>query len=310
MVRLLWLLVLLSSIAGRTLQPAPDKLRPWTTALRDGQSDDALAAVYKTGPNRLVFVAARHTNRADSLTFRLINDAYAGFRFDSVIAEGFPTSEGANPASVFKYAAANGPNALGFVEGGETVPTVLGAERNKAALWGGEANDLDIKAQVIGEGVSPADLLGFYVLRTIPQWIDERRIQSSGDPHLKSLVVDALARNRVLLGLTPDVLPDFAAWSAWYRALNGKSIGDDFVTEEVGPLADGKFATNKIAYAVSRKRDAYLHNLIIAHLNAHETVLVVFGGSHFVIQRAALQAAIGQPCYVGTDLLQGASDCR
>lgn len=310
MARRLWLLLLLSGCAAAPLRPAPEKLEPWTTSLRDRQPEDAFAAVYKRGRHRLVFVAAQHANRDDSLTFRLIRDAYATFQFDTVIAEGFATSRGVNPPSIFKYAAESGPKADGFVEGGETVPTTLGARQENAKLWGGEADDLDIKASVLAEGLSEADLLGFYVLRNVPQWIGERKIKDAGDAQLKPLVEAALAKSRAALHLPADVLASFAEWTEWYEDLNRKRIGVGFATEEVGPLADGKFGTNRIAFAISRARDAHLHKLIINHLNAGESVLVVFGGSHLMIQQPALDAAIGQPCYVGTELGRTALNCR
>lgn len=311
MARLVWLLLMfLSGCAAAPLRPAPEKLAPWTTSLRDRQPEDAFAAVWKRGDRRLVFVAAKHANRVDSLTFRLIRDAYATFQFDTVIAEGFATSRGANPPRVFEYAAKNGPTADGFVEGGETVPTVLGARQENAKLWGGEPDDLEVKAQVLAAGLSTADLLGLYALRNIPQWIGERKIEHAGDPRLKPLVEEVLAEDRAALQLPPDVLAGYSEWAAWYQRLNGKPLGADFATEETGPLADGKFGTNRIAFAVSRARDAYLHNLIITHLQAGESVLVVFGASHLMIQRPALDAAIGPPCYVGTQLSHAVPACR
>lgn len=310
MARSLGLLLFLSGCAAAPLHPAPEKLQPWTTSLRDRQSDEAFVAVYKWRRQRLVFVAAKHANRDDSLTFRLIRDAYANFKFQTVIAEGFPTSRGANPVSLYKYAAENRPKEDGFVEGGETVPTVLGARQENANLWGGEPDDVDLKAQLVSAGSTGTDLLGFYVLRNIPQWVGERKIGHAGDTRLKPLVEAALVKNRAALQLPADVLASYAAWARWYENLNRKPLGINFVTEEIGPLADGKFETNRIAYAVSRARDAYLHKLIIRHLNAGESVLVVFGGSHFMIQRPALDAAIGQPCFVGTQLVRASLLCR
>ena len=304
---LFWLL-LLSGCATPPLQSAPDKLQPWTTGLRDKQPEDAFAAVYKVGSKRLVFMGAKHENRSDSLTFRMIRDAYASFAIDTVIVEGFPTSRGANPARLLEYAAQS-PAKDGFVEGGETVPAVLGAQLEGATLWGGEADDRDVKAWIIAQGFSEADLLGFYVLRNIPQWIGERKIEHAGDPRLEPLVTQALTRNRQALELSSNMLPSFSAWAAWYQALNQRAIGAGFITEEVGPLADGRFGTNRIAAAISRSRDAYLHDLIIAHLNKRENVLVVFGASHLMINRPALDAVLGPPCYVGSALERSAGPC-
>jgi hypothetical protein len=288
----------------------PEQAEPWTTTLRDQQPEDAYAAVYKVGSKHLIFIAAKHANRDDSLTFRLIRDAYSAFDVDTVIAEGFPTSRGPNPASILQYAARSGARPDGFVEGGETVPTVLGAQKENAAIWGGEPDDLTVKARILAKGFPAQDLLGFYVLRNIPQWIGERQIEHTGDPRLEPLVVAALTRNRQLLDVPATVLPSYAEWAAWYQALNHRPIGAEFQTEEVGPLADGRFGTNRIAYAVSRERDAYLHELIVAHLSAEETVLVVFGASHLMIHRPALDAVLGRPCYVATSLSAAALKCR
>lgn len=307
---LLLLLLLLEGCATAPLRVVPERLQPWTSVLRDQQPEDAFAAVWRVGARRLVFVAAQHANQQDSLTFRIIREAYAGFAIDSVIAEGFPTSRGPNPERIFRYVTENGPRADGFVEAGELVPTALGAREEGAVLWGGEADDLDVKRRILAEGFGAEDLLGFYVLRNIPQWIRERRIANAGEAGLEALVLPALARSRELLQLGPEVLPGFAEWAAWYRALNGRPLGAEFVTEEVGPLADGRFGTNRIASAISRARAAYLHELIVTHLNAGESVLVVFGASHLMIHRPALDALLGRPCYVGADLRQGAIDCR
>ena len=293
-----------------TLRPAPEKLQPWTTILRDRQPDHAYAVVYRQGSHRLVFVAAQHENQNDGPTFRTIRAAYAAFHFDTVIAEGFPTSWGVDPARIIDESRNSRPDTTGFVAGGETVPTVIGAQEQGASLLGGEADDPIVAARVFAAGTAPTDLLGFYVLRSIPQWIEEREITDAADPRLPVLVGDALARNRTRLGLPPDILADYGQWAAWYSSINQQPIGPAFVTEEAGPLADGRFGSNRIAYAVSRVRDAYLHELIIGQLNAGKTVLVVFGGSHLMIQRPALDAVLGSPCYVGIDFRTAWRDCR
>lgn len=302
--------LLLVGCAALPLRSAPEKLQPWTRELRTQQPDDAFAVVYKTGQRRLVFVAAQHENQNDSLTFRMIRDAYARFRFDTVIAEGFPTSWDANPPRILDYVARSSAEKDGFVEGGETVPTVLGAGQQNAVLLGGEPDDLDIRNYVLANGFSGEDLLGFYILRIVPQWIRERKIDGGDDSRLIPLVETYLNSDRKALDLPPTTLPDFASWADWYRRKNGKPIDGSFDTEEVGPLADGPFGTNKVAYAVSLARDAYLHALIVRHMNNGESVLVVFGGSHLMIQRPALDAVLGRPCYAGTDLQHAAISCR
>jgi hypothetical protein len=289
---------------------APQKLQPWTAALRDQQPDSAFAVVYRVGARHLVFIGAQHENQNDSPTFRMIRDGYAVFQFETVIAEGFPTSWGPNPDRIFDYVLKSKIGPDGFVEGGETVPTVLGAKQQAARLFGGEPDDLEIKRLVAVDGISDQDLLGFYVLRNIPQWVGEREIKDAADPRLRSLVEAALARQRARLQGPAATLPDFGAWLSWYETTNGKPLSATFDTEEVGPLADGRYATNKIAYAVSKARDTYLHRLIVEHLNARKSLLVVFGGSHLIIHRTALDAVLGKPCYAGAELRLALRVCR
>ena len=176
-------------------------------------------------------------------------------------------------------------------------------------MRGGEPDDRAVKARVLTEGTSEGDLLGFYVLRSIPQWIGEQKIVDAGDARLKPFVEAELEKSRAALGVSANVLGSANDWFRWYLDLNVKPLGADFVTEEVGPLADGRFATNRIGHAISRARDSHLHQLIVNHLNAGESVLVVYGASHLMIQRPALDAALGRPCYVGADLKHAAAMC-
>ena len=297
----------LASCSSRLLAPATSRLAPWTTQLRDQQPEDATAAVYRRGQALLIFVGAVHENQTNSATFQMIRDAYAGFHIDVVIAEGYPTTKGPNPPRLMEYAEEEVRS--GFQEGGESVPTIAGAIKEGAQVWGGEPDDTDITSRVMAEGFSPADLLGYYALRVVPQWIREGKINDAGDPRLRALVDLELRRGRSALKLETAVLPNFNSWASWYQSLNGKPIGADFTTEEVGPLQDGSFGSNMIAAAVSRARDAFLHELIIKHLQEGKAVLVVFGGSHLAIQRPAFDAVLGRPCYAGGNLDEAPVRC-
>lgn len=280
--------------------PRADALAPFTTALRDLQPDDAFLAAYRTGDAHLVWLGAKHATRTDSLTFRLINDAYEAFAFDTVIVEGCPASWGPDPARLIDYARQGAAAEKdGFQQRGETVPAVMGALAQGASLVCGEPDDGDVKAFLLQQGYEAADLLGFYTLRSIPQWIREERIDNGADPRIDALLAEELATNRDRLDLNADLLPAVADWRAWRRATNGKPLGVDFSTEEAAPLADGPYGSNRIAAAISRARAVFLHELAISRAARGETVLVVFGASHLMIHRPALDAALGAPCAAG-----------
>jgi hypothetical protein len=298
-----WLAGPLVTLAGCLSQVRPDveKLAPWTTALRAQQPADAFAAVYERGRNKLVFLGAAHTEEVESLTFRMIHDAYASFDIDAAIVEGAARSRGPNEGKLLQWVASRS-QLEGRQPGGELVPTVRGALAEGAVVWGGEPDDAQIRDALLARGVTGADLLGFYTLRSVPQWLRERKVASADDARVPALIDAELARNRERLGLPATVLPSAGAWMEWYERSNGKPFGSGFDLEEVGPLADGRYGSNRVAVAVSRSRAAFLLQAVADHLNEAESVLVVFGASHLMILRPALDAMLGAPCYVGDDL--------
>jgi len=290
------------------VMPDPSKLRAWTTDLRDSQPDDALAAVYTLARQRLIFIGARHENRTDSPTFRLIDQTYALFHVDTLLLEGPPHSRGPNHERLMKWIESE--RAIdGFIEGGEAVPAVRGALAHGAKVWGGEPDDADIRDRVLAQGFSAEDLLGFYTLRSVPQWLRERKIDGAGDERLQALIVSELERNRGRLVMEQALLPTYTAWAEWYARTNKKAFGPSFDPEETGPLADGRYQSNRIAEAISHARDAFLLDLVARHLNAGESVMVVFGGGHLAILRPALDAMLGTPCYVGSELKSAPVRC-
>ena len=86
-------------------------------------------------------------------------------------------------------------------------------------------------------------------------------------------------------------------------------------TDRLAALGDEQPTSAEAAHLATcevcaRERAAYLHRLIVTHLNSGESVLVVFGESHLMIHKPALDAVLGSPCYVGADMARAAADCR
>lgn len=290
------------------LRANPDRIAPWTYSLRDSQPESPTVAVYVHGERRLVFVAAHHENTTDSATFRIIEDAYALMQFDTLIVEGMPYARGPNPQRTLDWLATQQAE-NGFVEGGEFVPAATNALAQGAKIWGGELNDTEIRDRLLAQGFTAEDLVGFYTLRSVPQWIRERHIEDAADPALDALVITELARNHERLGLQATALSDPPAWRAWYEATNGKPLDGSFQLEEVGPLADGRYATNRIGAAIGRARDEFLLDRIAYHLNLDEDVIVVFGQSHYVMLQPALDEMLRPPCYLGEALRDAPPRC-
>jgi hypothetical protein len=301
--------IFLLSGCSSILRPEADKLAPWTSELESRQPEDAFAAIYLHNGKRLIVVGAHHATDVKSATFRLIDGLYEQFQVQTAIVEGAPYSRGPNDARLLAYVA-NHNEVGGFQSGGETVPAVRDALARGAAVWGGEPDDAEILARTRASGASDADILGFYTLRSIPQWVRERKIENTGDPALVGLIEKDLNRNRERLGLPPSVLADYNTWLQWYLISNQRRRIADFDSDEVAPFADGTFLTNRIAARIGRAREGYLLELIARHLNAGENLVVTFGESHLMILRPALDAMLGQACYVGNDAATAARSCR
>lgn len=156
----------------------------------------------------------------------------------------------------------------------------------------------------------PSDLLGFYTLRSVPQWIREKEIDSASDPKIRSLVEVELKKNRSRLRINARFLPTYETWLHWYSSVNGKVFGATFELEEAAPLSPGPYGTNKIASAISEVRAEYLLHRMAHHVHRGENTMVVYGRSHLMIQRPALDRLLGPPCYVGSDIGAATSVCQ
>lgn len=301
-------LALFCTACAPPLRPDPGAIKPWTSELLAQQPDDAFAAIYVRNRVRLAFVGALHSNRSDSLTFRLIEEAYRSFAFDVLIVEGFPYSWGANPDRVLEILNRS-TEVDGFVADGELIPAARGARDRGAEIRGGEPDDGELLLRLLQRGHSGADVLGFYTLRSVPQWIREQRIDGADDPRITALLQAELEYNRTSLGLDASVLPDIPSWLNWYRQVNGKPFGATFDLEEVGPRVDRPYGSNRIAAAIGDARGAFVLEKIADDMNGGDSVIVVFGSSHLMKLKPALDRMLGAPCYVGSNMRDAARVC-
>ncbi|MGH8251545.1 MAG: hypothetical protein ACREVI_12750 [Steroidobacteraceae bacterium] len=205
----------------------------------------------------LIFVGAKHETHTDSLMFRLIDEAYTSFNVDTVIVEGPSYSHGANDGDLMSWVERQ-HEVNGFLEGGEAVVAIRGARARGADVWGGEPDDAYARRRLLSQGFSLQDPLGFYTLRSVPQWIRQQKITGPSDPRVEAYIESELDHNRERLDVPATVLPDHEAWTQWYADTNDKVFGATFELEETGPLADGRYGSNKIAEAISRARSEFL----------------------------------------------------
>jgi len=285
-------------VSACTSSRGSEKLAVWTQALADSQRDGPELLLFRRGDRKLAFIGVQHDSDPASRTHRLIDSTFLIFKPRVVIVEGAPTSWGYNPKRLIEVGGQR-PDAQGLLPEGETVPTVRGALASGSIIVGGEPSDSDVRRIAATRGVSDEDLLGFYVLRVVPQWLSQREFDDLSSTRATALIDNQLSRSRAELKLSTDLLPDAAAWRRWRLERNVGASPNRIDIKEAGPLADGPWKTSQVGAAISRARDTHLYELTRAELAKHRSVLVVFGGSHALIQLPALKRLMGPPCYRG-----------
>lgn len=303
----LWFGALILVGCQSSLVPVSE-LALWTKELRMAQPEDPFVAVYKSDKHSLVFLGAEHSNHTDSLTFKLIKEVYKSFPVETIIVEGPIYSAGPNEPALLDWVQSVRV-ASGFQKEGEIIEAVHGAISLGATVWGGEPEDEYLLKYALSKGFTRTDLVGFYTLRSVPQWIRERRIESAVDPKVRGLVEAELIKSRLRLGIDSRVLPTFETWLSWYSSVNNKEFGAKFNPEETGPLSPGRYGSNRIASVISVARAEYLLHRIAHHVRRGESTLVVYGYSHLMIHRPALDKLFGPPCYVGNVIKSAVSAC-
>lgn len=281
----------------------------WTQALADSQPDGPELLLFERAHKKLAFIGVQHDSNPASMTHRLIDSTFLIFKPRVVIVEGVPTSWGYNPKRLIRVAAQQ-PDSRGLLPEGETVPTVRGALAAGSIIVGGEPSDADVRRSAAARGVSDEDLLGFYVLRVVPQWQSQREIDDLSSARATALINKQLAHSRAELKLSLNLLPDAAAWRRWRLDRNVGANPNRLDIKEAGPLADGPWKTSRVGATISSARDSHLFELTRAELAKHGSVLVVFGASHALVQLPALKTLMGPPCYRGDNLKAVPKYCR
>lgn len=301
-------LMALLLISACTVSPGSEKIAVWTQALADSQREGPELLLFQRGGKKLAFIGVQHDSDPASRTHRLIDSTFSIFKPRIVIVEGAPTSWGYNPQRLIEIGSQR-PDAHGLLQEGETVPAVRGALVSGSIIVGGEPSDADVRRIAATHGVSKVDLLGFYVLRVVPQWQSQGEFDDLRSTRATALIDNQLARSRAGLKLSPDLLPDATAWRRWRLERNVGASPSRIDIQEAGPLADGPWKTSQVGAAISRARGTHLYELTKAALAKHRSVLVVFGGSHALIQLPALERLLGAPCYRGDDAESAAESC-
>ncbi|MBI2518990.1 MAG: hypothetical protein HYV97_01175 [Bdellovibrio sp.] len=151
---------------------------------------------------------------------------------------------------------------------------------------------------LLSERFSTEDIVGFLIARQIPQWEREKKdVEASFDLLLSTFNKTVL---KVEFGLGEDGWLTRKQFLAWYR----KRTGVEFCVSRRDGSGCSTYSSNhaedsfmtRLARAMGRVRERSIQQTIAESLEVKRRVLVVYGGNHYLEERAFLAEQLGKPC--------------
>lgn len=272
----------------------PGLLRPLTLEAASQQHQEEerpFIAHYRHGDRELVYLAAVHSTKRGSETFGLIEDMFSEPPpLDAVLIEGLTRQEGESPQWYLNEVRASmTEDRVPHEQSGCAAD--LAATHN-VPFFGGEPRDAKIWEGVQKLGFEPLDLLGFYLVRNVPQW---QRQGEDPDDRLQHDAAPLLQNFAERLNLQEEKIPSLDEIRAWYQERTGKLLRADEPVKTFGPYADSPEFLHRLSAAVDGVRDRETLSYIEQLLNQFARVAVIYGSSHWPRLAPSLEAALDPP---------------
>lgn len=246
---------------------------------------------YQKSDSELLYLAARHTNTMGDDTLNLVQTLFDKYRFNVLIIESIPYSSGESPKWFVEEAKKGKTEA--FVKGGESALAVILADEKKIPFFAGEPDHQDIYKGLKDKGYSDEDVIGFYTVRQVPQWVREKENKKD---LLKRKIPPFANHYCKLFSITS--CPSYSDITNWYKRKLGHELVPDVPNEEVAPYSDGTLFTQKMSSDVGYIRDHFTLNILQQMVQKYKKVAVVYGAGHFLTLRKSFDASFGEPTFV------------
>ncbi len=285
------LILVLIFVFGCTTQPKLDSnsIRSWSSTLsREEPFRDPYVAEFSSRSYKLFYLAAHHENKTNSKTLELVKLLIESKPIQAIIIEPISFAEGISPQFYIDYSrkGLNGD----FVEGGESAWAVLKAQEKSIPFFGGEPTHQMIFEGLIQAGYTELDVIGFFLIRQIPQW---KRQKQTDSVKLEEFAPDYIKNSCRKIRLKK--CPTFFAVKKWYKDINNKDLTSQVNKEDAAPYLDSRIFTQRISGTIGRIRDMYTVDVIEKILVEYKTVLVIYGASHFMTTSPVFEKALGHP---------------
>ena len=271
------------------------RIEPWCPG--DCRVAGPFVAEYRRGKEHLVFVGAFHAFQPEKPTMHAVAASYAQARPKILIAESFPTAMGESPAMIAEQARQYGSPGNDEFMRSETMYAMSLALKHGVPFVGGEPTRAVQVEAVKAAGASDEDLAFGSVSGLYSQAL---RSGDMPDLSLDSLrayyptIVD-IFRLPVNHGGRDADAPPLDKFLRDYRELYGvELVGDTGFPMRIDVVFD-QSRQGLFSRVAAKVRDRHLLALVEQQLVARQSVLVVYGGSHWATLSAALEARLGKP---------------
>ena len=270
----------------------PTLVAPWSDDLaKEEPYEYPFQASYQLEDKRLTYIASLHSCQTESNTFKMIRNVLETLSIEFIIVEGLSYSDGVSPAANIEWANKHGKN--GFYAGFETAYAVSLASQKNIPFIGGEPNDQFILSQIISQGYCLEDLLYYYFVQQVFQ------SQESQAPLVDAS--NAIFNNFIQIKnktFKCKTLPTFSDFQSWYLNKNGKKFAASEITAKVpAPYENGELFTQRISSSICKIRDQFIVKTIEEAINKYNSILIIYGGSHWSTQKKSLEDALGSPAF-------------
>lgn len=237
----------------------------------------------------LKFIAAAHSNQIEGATFKTILDVFNSFRPHILILEGFENKNEISPIWYIEHS--KDCKKENYQNCGEAEYAAFLASENKVPFVAGEPTDLTILKHIQKRSYTVDDLVGFYIIRLIPQWRRKNILQNEDLENRIVRVANKILREN----LSIDDSYSWVRFNSWYK----KKLEDQFdpskITEDsISPRIDkNPTFLNILSHEIGMARERHIVKIIETTINQYDRVLVIYGAGHLVKQRAVLADMFG-----------------
>lgn len=250
-------------------------------------------SIFNKNGKQLFYVAANHTSKRESKTFKIITKAFDEFQPDFVIVEGIQSGEVSK--GLIKYVKKCFSSQSQRCE--EQVFVIFNALEKNIPFEGGEPSDLQILESAKLQGLTSEDIVYFYLLRISIQWKRQKKINEANAKKMLSDFTPVLEKN-----FKNKVSINYDGFLNWYSKNSQKSFKiKDLKNNDVAPISNGTFF-QQISHKEGITREKNLLSRVANALNKHNRVLIVYGGGHFVISKLVIEDMLGKAKTVSDSL--------